>query len=194
MQQRQEVSREQRRIEKHALSPAVSQLAEISRLGRFTTRYTFTNYTAYGCMSALFLFLLSGLLVSASVLLAAYAIVTGVAILLLSLLVFGVIPLLMLAYIIGKKGLNVGNGDSATAYFYQQGLVYLHKEEYIVLRWEQIERVDILYGPVRRCQIALADGGSILLINGVRAGLSQEIRRRLMRYRKKHQHHEEPDE
>lgn len=94
-----------------------------------------------------------------------------------------------MGYLTGKRAWNIDKDNSAHVYFYQQGFVYICKEQRIALRWEQIERVDKVYGPVSRCQVALAEGGNIVLINGGRQGLYEEIRRRVMRARKKHQHH-----
>jgi len=187
--QQQELPGKQRRMEKRALPPVVSQLAETNRLGRFTVRYTSTSYTTSGCVFALFLYILTGLFFSASIFVAFYAIGTGVVVLIIALMLFGVIPLLGLTYLVGKRALKAGYGEPMIVYFYQQGLVYLYQEQQVVLRWEQIERIDMIYGQEPGCQVALADGSSVLLMNGVRRGLYHEIRRRVMRYRKKHQHH-----
>jgi len=189
--QQQEMASKQRRMKKRILPPEVSQLAEVSRLGKFTVCYTFTDYTTDGCLLTLFFSVLSVLFFSAGILLAFYLIRTGLVILIIILLEIGEVPLLGLAYLTGKKALKASNGDTAYVYFYQQGLVYFHEEQRIVLRWEQIERVDRIYSPGGHCQVALADSENILLINGGRS-LYEEIRRRVIRYRKKYQHDEKP--
>jgi len=191
MLQQREMLNKQRRMKKWIPTPEVSHLAETSRLGRFTVCYRFTDYPTSGCSSTLVFFPLSLLFFSAGIFLLWYVIETGIVLLSVCLVLFGVIPLFGLAYVSGKRALKASSGDSASAYFYQQGFVFVQGEQRITLRWEQIERAErVDGGPVYLCRVALADGGDILLMNGGRRGLYEEIRRRVMHSRKGHQHHE----
>ncbi|HVU70488.1 MAG TPA: DUF6585 family protein [Ktedonobacteraceae bacterium] len=79
---------------------------------------------------------------------------------------------------------------SAMAYFCQLGFIYKESEQLIVLRWEEIERVSSGSGRLRNCEVMLGNGATMALVNAVGGDLREQIRRRLLRARKKHQHGE----
>lgn len=179
----QEVSKKHRPLKKPTVPADIAHLAEIAGLGKWTVSYILTGFTRRGCLFALLFIGLCCAFCVSSVLLAFALISTG-----LLFLIVGVIASFGLVYLTGKKAWQCHLGEVARVYFYQQGCIYVHEEQQIVLRWEQIERVDIIYGLVRRCSIAFADGGKMILMNGSRSGLAEQIRRRVLRFRKKHQH------
>jgi hypothetical protein len=101
------------------------------------------------------------------------------------------VPLLLLASLCVRKALIACAAALAYAYFCQQGLIYIERRRRVVLRWEEIEQTEVQYTFwLRRCLVTLGNGQAAMLLNSVGGNLSGQIRRRLLRFRKKHQHSE----
>lgn len=189
MQQQEELSSEQRKHAKLVLPLEAYQLAESYRLGKPTAYYR-TSKSLFEI--ALFFFVLASVLFGGDLLLAYVGITSGNIALIVTLTLILLLPLLWPVYLSCKEAFKAIIATSARAYFCQEGLVYVHRERFVVLRWEDIERTDIQYGFVRCCLVMLANGEGVTLINAVGGNLSGQIRRRLMRSRKKHQHPDQP--
>lgn len=189
MQQQEEFPDQFRERVKSPLPPEAAQLAERLGLGKPTASYR-ANTSLFNV--AMLFFLLAGFLLGGDLLLAYTASRNGVLMLVLTPIV--ILPLLWPVYLCGQQALKVLHATSARVYFCQKGLAYVHRERLVVLHWEEIERTDIQYGWVRSCLVLLANGEHVTLINAVGGNLNGQIRRRLVRARKKHQHPDQPYE
>lgn len=164
------------------------QLAEHYRLGKPTVFYVNTQK-----FKSLWVFFLpASILLVMDLLFVWITINSGNIVLLVVLTLFLFLPLLWPVYLTSKNGLRAIRAASAYAYFCQLGLIYREYRRLVVLRWEEIERSEIQYGWIlRRCLVMLGNGEKITLTNTVGGNLSGQIRRRLLRSRKKHQHKEQ---
>lgn len=183
MQQQEEFSDQLRVQGKSPLPSEAAQLAERCGLGKPTAFYRAS--TSLFTVALLF-FILAVLLLGGDGLLASIASRNGV--LMAVLTPIAILPLLWPVYLCCQQALEVLHTASARAYFCQKGLIYVHRERLVVLHWEEIERTDIQYGWVRSCRVLLANGEHVTLSNEVGGNLNGQIRRRLVRVRKKHQH------
>lgn len=162
------------------------QLAEHYRLGKPTAAYGNTGLLKH----AWAYFLPTAITLAVDGLAIWFTALVGnwLALLILTPLVF--VPLLWLAYTLGKRANKEVAAASAYAYFCQLGMIYLERRRTITLRWEEIERSDVQYGWIRHCHVMLGNGEKVILANSVGENLHEQIRRRLLRSRKKRQHPE----
>jgi hypothetical protein len=100
------------------------------------------------------------------------------------------LPILALVYFASAIVLKEIREASTVAYFCQDGFIYKDGKRLIVLRWEEIERANVEAYWHRRCEVVLGNGERIVLVNAVGGDLREQIRRRLLRARKRHQHGE----
>lgn len=177
--------------EKHAkmaLPAEAFQLAESHRLGKPTAYYR-VDKSLLRTSSAFFAVAI--ILLAANLLIAGAGLLSGnMLAALIPLLIF--FPFLLWAvYECCKQAIKALKANSAHAYFCQQGLVYIERWRLVVLRWDEIERAEIEHHfSVNLCRIKLGNGEDLTLVNAVGGSLSGQIRRRLLRVRKRHQHPE----
>lgn len=173
---------------KKALPAEVFQLAEQYRLGKPTAYYQADK----SLLKAPGIFLaLAVVLFAANLLFVGAGLLSGSTIAVVVILLIFVPLLLYAVYRSCKEEIRALKAASARAYFCQQGLIYVERWRQVVLRWDEIERVEIEYHFfIRLCQIKLGNGKDLALVNAVGGNLSGQIKRRLLRARKKHQHPE----
>lgn len=187
MQQYERQSAEAGEYRRPVLPPEAYELAERSHLGKPTAYYLHTK--ARRSRWTFFLppaiFFLIGLFFEL------LAVLQGNIFTLIMATLVLVPPFSWAVYMTGRMAFSELRMLSAHAYFCQQGLIYRDYTQQAVLRWEEIERCDILYRhPAKTCQVLLGNGTKLTLANSVGGNLCSQIRRRLLRARKKHQHPE----
>lgn len=188
MQQQEESFAQAGNQAKRALPAEAFRLAESYRLGKPTAYYQVDK----SLLKAPGIFLaLAVVLFAANVLFVGMGLLSGDTIAAVVILLIAFPPFLYAVYLSCKERIRALKAASAHAYFCQHGLIYSERWRQVVLRWDEIERVEIEYRFfVRLCQVKLGNGKDLALVNAVGGNLSGQIKRRLLRARKKHQHPE----